>query len=162
MGSTAWRLSGNAFLSHWFLWLIMEVEPRPPKLLTVSSCPCWRLPDLRPCQQGYYSSKPPHHSVSESHISVHTSPLTHLNTHTQAGVSSTYQSLSSILSERESVCVCACTCVHARSVERTECEFKWVSLMCVGKCVFLTTCVCKAADTSTSEHIWMLYTLKHQ
>ncbi len=72
------------------------------------------------------------------------------------GVSSTYQSLSSILSKRESVhrcvfvCVCVCVCLNALSLGR-ECEVERESVMCVGKCVLC------APDSPQGAKPYMLY-----
>lgn len=107
--------------------------------------PRWPLTPPTECD----SSKPPHRSFlnfplylssSTSHSPSFHLSLSHTHTH-KAGVSSTYQSLSSILSKTDSVHRCVRACVHAHSVERTQCEVERASMICVGKCVFPTMCV---------------------
>lgn len=108
--------------------------------------PCWPLTPMTE----YGSSKPPHRSFLDFPLYLSTSTptpprlsfiaFTHTYTH-KAGVSSTYQSLSSILSKTDSVHRCVRACVHAHSVERTQCEVERASMTCVGNCVFPTMCV---------------------
>lgn len=161
MVSTAWWPSGNTLFpvrsrNHCFLMIFIvdhgiwtqATEAADSQFLSLLTPPCPLTPPTE-----YYSSKPPHRSFLNipPYFFTSTPPAPSLRlsfiafTHSpielhEAGVSGTYQSLSSILSKRN-LYRCVHVCVNTHSVERTECEVKRVSLMCVGKCVFTAICV---------------------